>query len=143
VTATPHALELATAAAVACAEKLATDVVAYDVSEVVTITDVFVLASASNDRQVKSIMDEVEEALRGLGVKPARREGEREGRWILLDYIDIVVHVQHAEERAYYSLEKLWKDCPVIELPESVRLGNEQAKAAAAHEQAQAAEDAF
>lgn len=118
----------------ACAEKLATDVVAYDVSEVVTITDVFVLASASNDRQVKAIMDEVEEALRGLGAKPVRREGEREGRWILLDYIDIVVHVQHAEERAYYSLEKLWKDCPRIELPEAVRLGNEQAKAAEAAE---------
>ncbi|MEU0931831.1 MULTISPECIES: ribosome silencing factor [unclassified Embleya] len=134
MTATPHALELATAAAVACAEKLATDVVAYDVSEVVTITDVFVLASASNDRQVKAIMDEVEEALRGLGAKPVRREGEREGRWILLDYIDIVVHVQHAEERAYYSLEKLWKDCPRIELPDSVRLGNEQAKAAEAAE---------
>ncbi|GCD96496.1 MULTISPECIES: ribosome silencing factor [Embleya] len=132
MTATPHALELATAAAVACAEKLATDVVAYDVSEVVTITDVFVLASASNDRQVKAIMDEVEEALRGLGAKPVRREGEREGRWILLDYIDIVVHVQHAEERAYYSLEKLWKDCPRIELPEAVLRGNEQARAAEA-----------
>jgi ribosome-associated protein len=123
VTASPRAIELSTAAAEAAAEKLADDIVAYDVSDVFVITDVFVLASAPNDRQVRAIVDEVEERLRGLGVKPIRREGEREGRWVLLDYVDIVVHVQHAEERTYYSLERLWKNCPTLRLPESVRQG--------------------
>jgi ribosome-associated protein len=84
------------------------------------ITDAFLLCSASNDRQVRSIVDEIEEKLRQAGVRPARREGEREARWVLLDYVDIVIHVQHAEERVYYSLERLWKDCPVIPLPEPV-----------------------
>lgn len=137
MTATPHAIELVIAAAEACAEKLATETVAYDVSEIVGITDAYVLASAPNDRQVKAIVDEVEERLRELGAKPVRREGDREARWVLLDYIDIVVHVQHAEERAYYRLEGLWKDCPQIELPESVQQVNRDRAAAAS-----AAEDA-
>ncbi|MGH3343693.1 MAG: ribosome silencing factor [Carbonactinosporaceae bacterium] len=123
MTASPHAVELATAAAAAAAEKLADNVVAYDVTDVFAITDAFVLASAPNDRQVRAIVDAVEERLRGLGVKPARREGEREGRWVLLDYVDVVVHVQHADERSYYSLERLWKDCPAIALPETTRGG--------------------
>ena len=127
MTATPHALELATVAAEACAEKKAAHIVAYDVGDVIGITEAFVLASAPNDRQVKAIVDEVEERLRQAGAKPLRREGEREARWVLLDYGDIVVHVQHAEERAYYSLDRLWKDCPTIELPEAVRLQNERA----------------
>lgn len=131
MTATPHAIELVIAAAEACAEKQATQTVAYDVSQVVGITDAYVLASASNDRQVKAIVDEVEERLRELGAKPVRREGDREARWVLLDYIDIVVHVQHAEERAYYRLEGLWKDCPQIELPESVQQVNRDRAAAA------------
>ncbi len=77
------------------------------------ITDAFLLASAPNDRQVKAIVDEVEERLRTeLDAKPVRREGERDGRWVLLDYVDIVVHVQHAQERVFYALERLWKDCP-------------------------------
>ena len=87
-------------------------------SEQLVITDVFVLCSAPNDRQVKAVVDEIEERLRELGAKPVRREGEREGRWVLLDYVDIIVHVQHAEERVYYSLERLWKDCPTVELPD-------------------------
>jgi ribosome-associated protein len=123
VTASPRAVELATVAAEAAAEKLAEDVVAFDVSEQLVITDVFVLCSAPNDRQVRAIIDEVEERLRRVGTKPVRREGEREGRWVLLDYIDIVVHVQHGEERSYYALERLWKDCPALPLPETVRLG--------------------
>jgi ribosome-associated protein len=123
VTASARAVELATAAAEAASEKLADDVVAFDVSDVFVITDAFVLASAPNDRQVRAIVDEVEERLRKLGAKPVRREGEREGRWVLLDYVDVVVHVQHSEERTYYSLERLWKDCPTLTLPESVRLG--------------------
>ena len=118
VTATDRAVELINTAAQAAADKLAHDVVAYDVSEVLAITDAFLLASAPNDRQVKSISDGIEERLlEKLGAKPVRREGEREGRWILLDYIDIVVHVQHSEERSFYALERLWKDCPELALP--------------------------
>jgi ribosome-associated protein len=120
VTATDRARELAVAAAAAASDKLAHDIVAYDVSDVFVITDAFVLASAPTDRQVRAIVDGIEEQLLELGAKPARREGEQEGRWVLLDYLDIVVHVQHSEEREFYLLEKLWKDCPRIELPETV-----------------------
>jgi ribosome-associated protein len=85
-----------------------------DVSDRLAITDAFVLASAPNERQVQAIVDAVEERLRAHGVKPVRREGLTESRWVLLDFVDVVVHVQHAEERAYYALERLWKDCPTI-----------------------------
>jgi ribosome-associated protein len=121
VTASDRARELAVIAAEAASDKLATDVVAIDVSEQLVITDAFVVASAPNDRQVGAIVDAVEDALRAHGAKPLRREGEREGRWVLLDYAEVVVHVQHDEERTYYALERLWKDCPSIELPESAR----------------------
>ena len=114
MTASDRAREIALAAAQAADDKLATDVVLLDVSERLVITDVFVIASAPNERQVESIVDAVEERLRRDGVKPVRREGEREGRWVLLDFVDVVVHVQHAEERAFYGLERLWKDCPAI-----------------------------
>jgi ribosome-associated protein len=120
VTATSRAVELAGIAAEAAADKLASDIIAYDVSEQLVITDVFLLCSAANDRQVRAIVDEIEDKLRQAGARPVRREGEREGRWVLLDYLDIVVHVQHAEERTFYGLERLWKDCPRIELPEPV-----------------------
>jgi ribosome-associated protein len=120
VTATDRAVELVEIAAAAAADKLASDIIAYDVSDQLVITDAFLLCSASNDRQVRSITDEIEDRLRKVGVRPVRREGEREGRWVLLDYIDIVIHVQHAQERVYYALERLWKDCPVIPLPEPV-----------------------
>ncbi len=113
--ATENARELALIAAQAAADKKATDVVLLDVSEQLVITDCFVIASASNERQVESIVDSVEEKLRAAGIKPVRREGAREGRWVLLDFVDVVVHVQHAEERSFYQLEKLWKDCPRIE----------------------------
>jgi ribosome-associated protein len=118
VTATQRAVELVEIAAVAAADKLARDIIAYDVSEQLVITDAFLLCSASNDRQVRAIVDEIEEKLRRSGARPVRREGEREGRWVLLDYIDVVIHVQHAEERVFYALERLWKDCPQIPLPE-------------------------
>jgi len=120
VTASARALELTAIAAAAAADKLAEDIVALDVSETLVITDVFLLCSASNDRQVKAIVDGIEEALDKIDVDPVRREGERDGRWVLLDYIDIVVHVQHDEERHYYGLERLWKDGTRIPLPESV-----------------------
>lgn len=123
MTATDRAVELVKIAASAAADKLATDIIAYDVSEQLVITDAFLLCAAANDRQVKSVVDEIEERLRLAGAKPARREGEREGRWVLLDYIDIVIHIQHAEERVFYALERLWKDCPVIALPEAVTAG--------------------
>ncbi|HEV7824711.1 MAG TPA: ribosome silencing factor [Mycobacteriales bacterium] len=114
MSASDRALELATAAAQAAADKKAEDIVLLDVSQQLVITDAFVIASAPNERQVAAIVDEVEERLRKLGAKPVRREGAREGRWVLLDFVDVVVHVQHAEERTFYSLERLWKDCPAI-----------------------------
>jgi ribosome-associated protein len=120
ITATDHALELVHAAARAASDKLATNIIAFDVSEQLAITDAFVLASASNDRQVKSVVDEVEDKLREIGAKPIRREGERDGRWVLIDYGEIVVHVQHEEERSFYALERLWRDCPSIKLPADV-----------------------
>jgi ribosome-associated protein len=111
-----RALELAMTAAQAAADKKAQDIVVIDVAEQLAITDAFVIASASNERQVVAIVDAVEEALVNLPekAKPVRREGERQGRWVLLDYVDIVVHIQHAEEREFYALDKLWKDCPTI-----------------------------
>lgn len=118
--ASERALELTMIAANAAAEKLAEDIVALDVSETLVITDVFLLCSASNDRQVRAIVDGIEEALDAIDIDPVRREGERDGRWILLDYVDFVVHVQHSEERTYYGLERLWKDGTRIPLPESV-----------------------
>lgn len=121
MTATPRAVELAVAAAEAAADKNAHEIIALDVSEQLVITDAFVLAAAENDRQVRGIVDEVEERLRGLGAKPVRREGLREARWVLLDFVEIVVHVQHEQDRQFYALERLWKDCPAIPLPEHVR----------------------
>jgi len=114
VSASPEAIEMATAAARAAAAKLAQDIVVIDVSDQLVITDCFVIASAGNERQANAIVDEVEEKMRQAGHKPARREGTREGRWVLLDYIDIVVHVQHADERNFYALDRLWRDCPLV-----------------------------
>lgn len=105
---------MATVAARAAAGKLAEDIVVIDVSDQLVITDCFVIASGNNDRQVNAIVDEVEEKMRRAGYKPARREGTREGRWTLLDYVDIVVHIQHQDERNFYALDRLWRDCPTI-----------------------------
>ena len=123
MTATDHAIELVHTAARAASDKLAEDILAFDVSEQLVITDAFLLCSAGNERQVKAIVDEIEDKLREIGAKPVRREGERDGRWVLIDYAEIVVHVQHEEERAFYALERLWRDCPTIALPESVTSG--------------------
>lgn len=120
MTATDHAIELVVVAARAASDKLASQILAFDVSDQLAITDAFVIASAGNERQVGSIVDAVEEKLREAGAKPIRREGQREGRWVLLDYGDIVVHVQHEEERQFYALERLWRDCPAIKLPADV-----------------------
>ncbi|MTE13177.1 ribosome silencing factor [Nocardia aurantiaca] len=114
MTASAEAVRMATVAALAADEKLAVDVVVLDVSEQLVITDCFVIASAPNERQVNAIVDNIEDKLREAGYKPVRREGTREGRWALLDYVEIVVHVQHEDERDFYGLERLWKDCPTV-----------------------------
>ncbi|MFM9135323.1 MAG: ribosome silencing factor [bacterium] len=116
MTASDESISLARLAAEAASDKLATDIVAIDVSQYLVITDVFLLCTAANDRQVRAVVDAVEERLAAVGAKPLRREGEKESRWVLLDFGDIVVHVQMAEERVHYALERLWKDCPGIDL---------------------------
>jgi ribosome-associated protein len=128
VTAQPDAVALALAAAQAAADKQARDIVVLDVSEQLVITDCFVIASAPNERLVGAIVGEIEERLRGLGAKPLRREGEREARWVLLDFVDVVVHVLHTEDREYYSLERLWKDCPRIEFHDAAEDGRDAAE---------------
>ena len=114
MSASDEAIAMATVAAQAASAKLADNVVVIDVSGQLVITDCFVIASASNERQVSAIVDEVEEKMRGAGYKPARREGTREGRWVLLDFVDIVVHIQHQDERDFYALDRLWRDCPAV-----------------------------
>lgn len=105
----------------AASEKLAEQVVAFDVSDQLYIADVFLLCSAANDRQVRSVVEAVEERLRKESVKPLRREGEPERHWVLLDFGELVVHVQRSEDRDYYDLERLWADCPVVPLPEEAQ----------------------
>ena len=114
--ASDRALHLTQVAAKAASDKQATDLVAFDVSERLALTDVFLIVTAKNEPQVGAVVDAIEEALFKDGSKVLRREGEGEKRWVLLDFGDIVVHVQHAEERQLYSLERLWRDCPAIEL---------------------------
>ncbi|AMM20458.1 ribosomal silencing factor RsfS [Frondihabitans sp. PAMC 28766] len=116
MTATPEAIELLHIAARAADAKQAEDLVALDVSEPLALTDVFLLASGRNERNVIAIAGEVEDKLIEAGHKPLRREGRSEGRWVLLDFGDIVVHVFHEEDRQFYSLERLWSDCPAIAL---------------------------
>lgn len=131
MTAHEQSVLLARHAARAAADKLAEDIVALDVSERLALTDVFLIASAPTERQVNAIVDGIEEELLKQDLRPVRREGRSEGRWVLLDYADVVVHVQHSEDRVFYALERLWKDCPVVDL----ELGTDaSAKASAAEE---------
>jgi ribosome-associated protein len=116
LSATESSIDIARVAAQAASGKLANDIVAIDVSERLAITDVFLIASASNERQVNAIVDGIEEELAKKDLKPVRREGRSEGRWVLLDYANVVVHVQHEEDRVFYALERLWKDCPAVDL---------------------------
>ncbi len=134
MTATDTARDLATIAAQAAADKLATDITIIDVSDRLAITDCFVVVTGSNERQIGAIVDGVEEKMREAGYKPVRREGERDGRWVLLDFIDVVVHVQHAEERVYYSLDRLWKDCPAIPFTDRAAPPAEAAKPDSSHD---------
>lgn len=106
---------MAIAAARAAADKQAGDVVVLDVRAPIVITDYFVIASAGSERQLKTVADEVHRTLADLGAKPLRREGEREGDWVLLDYGDMVVHVFGEEAREYYGLERLWRDAPPVD----------------------------
>ena len=114
MTATAHARELLAVAVAAADSKQAEDLVALDVSGPLPLTDIFLLATGRNERNVVAIAGEIEDMMIDHGVKTIRREGRAEGRWILLDFGDLVVHVFHEEDRMYYSLERLWKDCPAI-----------------------------
>ncbi|WP_427131042.1 ribosome silencing factor [Pseudarthrobacter sp. S9] len=116
MTATDSSIATARHAARAASEKLAEDIVALDVSERLALADVFLIASAPSERQVNAIVDGIEDELAKFDLKPARREGRSGGRWVLLDYSDVVIHVQHEEDRVFYALERLWKDCPVVDL---------------------------
>jgi len=111
----PPSRDVAIAAARAASDKQAGDIVVLDVHDIIVITDFFVICSAGTQRQIRTVIDAVETSLRGLGVKPLRREGEPEAGWWLLDYVDVVVHVFGDEERAYYDLERLWSDAPRVE----------------------------
>lgn len=125
MTASPEALDMVTIAALAAEDKVATDIVAIDVSDTLVITDAFLIASADNERQVTAVLEEIEDRLREAGHKPLRREGTREGRWALLDYGELIVHVQHDDERDFYGLERLWNDCPRIEIEGLGKPGDE------------------
>lgn len=116
VTASSRALELTQVAAGAADAKQAEDLVALDVTGPLQLTDVFLLATGRNERNVMAIADEVEDRMLQAGAKTLRREGRSEGRWVLIDFGDVVVHVFHEEDRQYYSLERLWSDCPTISL---------------------------
>ena len=116
MTATDSSITTARHAARAASEKLAEDIVALDVSERLALADVFLIASAPSERQVNAIVDGIEDELSKFDQKPVRREGRSGGRWVLLDYSDVVIHVQHEEDRVFYALERLWKDCPVVDL---------------------------
>ena len=116
--ATDHAVALTRAAARAAAQKKADNIIAIDVSERLALTDVFLILSGDNDRQVRALVDAIAEAMLKAGARRGQCEGLEEASWVLIDYSDIVVHVQQAEAREYYALERLWKDCPRIDLPE-------------------------
>jgi len=116
LTATTRAIEITQIAAQAASDKQAENIIALDVSEPLALTDVFLIASSRNERQTGAIADEIAEKLHLAGVKLLRQEGKAGGRWILLDFGDLVCHIMHEEDRMFYSIERLWKDCPIIEV---------------------------
>ncbi|MBT2568233.1 ribosome silencing factor [Arthrobacter sp. ISL-85] len=128
MTATESSIAIARTAAKAAADKIAQDIVAMDVSERLALADVFLIASAPSERQVNAIVDGIEEELAKQDLRPVRREGRSGGRWVLLDYADVVIHVQHEEDRVFYALERLWKDCPVVDM----QLGDDSSAKASA-----------
>ena len=136
MTAFPESVEIIRTAALAADEKKAENIVAFDVSDSLAITDAFMVASAPNERQVAAVVDAIEDKLiHEHRLKPLRREGRGEGRWVLLDFGDIVIHVLHDEDRAFYALERLWGDSPKISLnlPEQVSTSNGDAAPGASH----------
>ncbi|MFM5904412.1 MAG: ribosome silencing factor [Microbacteriaceae bacterium] len=116
MTASKQAVSATQIAADAALDKLGENLVALDVSGHLALTDVFLLASGRTERQVAAIADSIEEKMLEAGIKLLRREGKTLARWILLDFGDIIVHVMHEEDRIYYSLERLWNDCPVVKI---------------------------
>lgn len=116
MSASDKAIEIVQIAANAAIEKVAENLVALDVSSPMPLTDIFLIASGRNERQVTAISDAIEQRLLEHEIKLLRREGKSSGRWILLDFGDIICHVMHEQDRIYYSLERLWSDCPVISL---------------------------
>ncbi|NDH65043.1 MAG: ribosome silencing factor [Microbacteriaceae bacterium] len=117
MTATKQAIAATQIAALAALDKLAENLVALDVSSHLALTDVFLLASGRSERQVAAISDSIEEKMLENGTKLLRREGKTLARWILLDFGDVIVHVMHEEDRMFYSLERLWNDCPLVKIP--------------------------
>ncbi|MFZ4117920.1 MAG: ribosome silencing factor [Rhodoluna sp.] len=124
MTATKRAIDMTMVAATAASEKLGENLVALDVSIPFVLADTFLIASGRNDRQVAAISDSIEEKMLEAGHKLLRREGKTTGRWILLDFGDIICHVMHEEDRVFYDIERLWKDCPVISL-EAIKVPQE------------------
>ena len=116
LTAPQISIDRAKIAAKAADEKLGKNIAVIDVSNVMAITDVFVIVSADNERQVAAIVQEVEGDLTDAGVEPKRREGNRENRWVLLDYGNIVIHVQRTDQREHYGLDRLYHDCPLVDI---------------------------
>ena len=111
-------IKAAAVAARAADEKSGSDIVAMDLSNQLILSDVFLLVSGANDRQLKAISDEIERQLSFVGEKVIHREGgEDSSQWLLLDYGDLIVHIQSKEMRTYYALDRLWGDCPIITLP--------------------------
>ncbi|MFC5281081.1 ribosome silencing factor [Arcanobacterium canis] len=126
MSATPESIDMAIVAARAASDMKATSIVAIDVSERLVLTDAFVVVSGSSERQVRSLVDSIEENMHKAGHKRVRREGmEGEAHWVLIDFGAVMVHVQQDEDREFYALEKLWADCPQIELPEEVTVERE------------------
>ncbi|WP_353114714.1 ribosome silencing factor [Microbacterium sp.] len=109
-----NSVEMLRIAADAAAGKGGEDLVALDVSGPLPLVDIFLLVTGNSERNVAAIADEVEDRLIEAGHKRVRREGRAEARWVLLDFGDLIVHVFHSEERVFYGLERLWKDCPVV-----------------------------
>jgi ribosome-associated protein len=106
---------LAATAAQAASSKQGEAIIVIDVRELITITDYFVICSGASERQVDAIADEVVKELKGLSVRPVRREGESGAGWQLIDFVDLVVHVFSEEAREFYRLETLWADAPVVD----------------------------
>ena len=119
----PSAADMLQIAADAARAKGGEDLLALNVSEPLPLVDIFLLVTGNSERNVAAIADEVEDRMIEAGHKRVRREGRSEARWVLLDFGELIVHVFHEEERTYYGLERLWKDCPVVPIAEPAPLG--------------------